>query len=144
MLSVLVEAVLPLPAASRRHAGRDRRDHGAVVGHPADRHVVGRAAAGHGGRRRARRAAEGHVAGREAGDRLAEHDREVDRRRVRRIGLAGRLVDRHRRRGGVVGDRVVGAGRGGVAVAGGIGGAAGRRCVAITVPSVVMPLTATL
>ena len=38
--------------------------------------------------------------------------------RVGRIGLARGLVDRHRRARRVVGDRVVGRGRGGVAVAG--------------------------
>ena len=40
-------------------------------------------------------AADRHVAGDEAADRLAEHDREGDRARVRRVGLADRLVDGH-------------------------------------------------
>ena len=47
-------------------------------------------------------------------------------------------------RGGVVGDGVVGRGRGGVAVAGRVGGDAGGEVEAMTVPAVVMPVTATL
>ena len=41
-------------------------------------------------------AGEGHVAGGETGDRLAEHHGEVDGARVGGIGLAGGLVDGHR------------------------------------------------
>ena len=52
--------------------------------------------------------AEGHVAGGEAGDRLAEDDGEVDGAGVGGIGLAGRLVDGDRGSGDVVGDGVVG------------------------------------
>src|SRR5205085_1130051 len=69
-----------------------------------------------------------NVAGGEAGDRLAEHHGEVDGRRVGGVGLAGRLVDRHRgrRRVGNPRDRVVGRRGGGAGVAGGVGGGAGR------------------
>ena len=44
VLSVLVEAVLVLPAASVGGAGRDAGDDGAVAGHAADGDRVGRAA----------------------------------------------------------------------------------------------------
>src|SRR2546422_1275795 len=37
--------------------------------------------------------------------RSTEHDREVDRRNIGRIGLTARLVDRHRRRDVVNGNR---------------------------------------
>ena len=133
MLSVLVVAVLALPAASVGHAGGDAGDHRAGAGHAADGHVVGRAAAGHHRRGCARRAAQGHVAGGKVGHRLAEDHREVDRRGVGRVSLADGLVDRHRRRRDVVGDRVVGAGGGRVGVAGRVVGHAGGM-LAITVP----------
>ena len=81
-----------------RGRGVDRGDDGAVRGHPTDRHVVGvRAGRGHDRGRRPGGAGEGDVTGREAEDRLAEDDGEVDRGRVGRIGLAGCLVDRDRR-----------------------------------------------
>ncbi len=82
-------------------ARRDRRADGAEGGHAADGDVVGRAAAGDDGGRRASRAAQRHVGTGEAGDRLVGDDGEVDRRSVGRIGLTDRLVDRHRRLGGV-------------------------------------------
>ena len=99
MLSVLVEALLPLLAAScapRRPAMRG--DHRAVAGHAADGDIVGRAVVGGdlghgaGGRPGCARKVTSPVA--KPRDRLVEHDREVDRAAVGRVGLAHGLVDR--------------------------------------------------
>src|SRR5205823_5686205 len=84
------------------HPGRDGGDDGAAGGHAAHRHGVdGRAAAHRRGLGAARGAADGDAGAGKAAHRLAEHGGEVDRRAVGGIGLAGRLVDRHRRRRGV-------------------------------------------
>ena len=142
MLSVDVEAVLLLPAASCAPPAGTWRSR-CRPGHAADGDVVGRAAAGDDLVVAPRRATERDVAAVEAGDGLAEDDREVDRRGVRRIGLARGLVDRHRRRRRVARDRVVGRGRGRVVLPA-ASCAPPAATVAITVPSPVMPLTATL
>ena len=79
----------------------------------------------------------------EVGHRFAEDHREVDRRTIGRVRLADCLVDRHGRRGGIVGDGVVRAGLARLVLpAASCTPPAGM--VAITVPEPVIPLTATL
>ena len=70
--------------------GGDARDHGARTGHAGDGHVIGGARTGDGAAGAAGGAGEGHIAGGETGDRLAEHDGEVDGAGVGGIGLAAR------------------------------------------------------
>ena len=80
VLSVEVEAVLGLPAASEATPAAIEAMTVPVAGHAGDGHVVGGAAAGDGGGLGAAGGAgDGDVAGGEVGDRLAEDDGEVDR-----------------------------------------------------------------
>ena len=88
-------------------------------------------------------AGEGHVAGREAGDRLAEDDREVDRAVLVGSAWAAAWLMVTVGRDVVPGHGVVGAGRGGVGVARGVV-ATPAAIDAMTVPALVMPVTATL
>src|SRR5207248_2325401 len=117
--------VLGSAGAGRVGAGRDGGDRSEERGEGGEGGAVGgaRAADARGGR--AGRAGEADVGAGEAADRLAEDDREVDRRGVGRVVLARGLVDRHGRLGRVVGDRVVARARGAVAVAGRVLGSAG-------------------
>src|SRR5690606_34782844 len=102
-------------------AAGDGGDDGAALSHAGDGDVVRRARAGDHRRGGAGGAAEDDVVVGEAGDGLAEDHHEVDRGRVGRVGLAVGPVDANRGRGGVAeGDGVVGFGRGGAGVAGGV------------------------
>ena len=99
-LSVLVEARFALPASVGRPPGRNARDHEPAGRHAGDGHRVRVQRPGHVDRKRAagRAAGQAHVGQIEPGHRLAELHVELDGRDVGRVGLADRLVDRHRRR----------------------------------------------
>ena len=88
----------------------DLRDHRAVAGHTAHRHVVGCATTGHRRRRRPCRSTQRHIARGEVRHGFAELHRKVDRRAVGQIRLTRRLVDRYRGRSAIVCHRVVRAG----------------------------------
>ncbi len=98
-----------------RLARGDRGDHRSTPSHPADGHVVGLAGTRDGSDQRpGSGTGDSHVAGGEVSDCLAEHDGEVDGRRMSRVGLRRRLVDGDRWAvvvGEVVG-RCVGTGAG--------------------------------
>jgi len=85
--------------------GADGGDHRTVAGHAADSHIVGRAVVGrdlrYRPRRRPGRAAQRHITRGEAGHRLTEDDRKVDRAAARRVTLAASLIDGHGRVGRV-------------------------------------------